>query len=278
VIREAAPGGGTVPVVGCRAASGPWGKAPANCRAPEKNRTALDSLRLNSAIAEWFRGVSGEECQDMAAVAPEPDGGKPEDESRKLKVEYLYKEYTRIHDTATDYAKSSFDDFKLLGVIGFIVGWKPLSSWLNLGPHALLVGFSAILLASAVIAARDFLKQSLIACCLEETKYYEAELIKEIGPSGDGIFNGYEHWTTWFKERHRHVANNFYFLFTCCIVVVPAIILYSNESIDSNGQRDVMEYIGLSIFISMCQFVTLRRIYKDWISSEKPGSNQQKTY
>lgn len=82
-----------------------------------------------------------------------------------LRMEYVYKEYVRLHEVANAYAHSSFDDFKLLAAVGLILTWAPFGSLFTgetASPEVLFLGFVAILLIIAIIGTRDFLKQSLI--------------------------------------------------------------------------------------------------------------------
>lgn len=48
--------------------------------------------------------------------------------SPEQKLEYLYREYVRLSETAEDYVKESFNDFKLFGAVGAVaVLWKPIA-------------------------------------------------------------------------------------------------------------------------------------------------------
>jgi hypothetical protein len=54
-----------------------------------------------------------------------------ETEDCDKRIEYLYKEYSRLSDKCDELIKSIFDDLKLFGAIGAtIVLWKPISDFI----------------------------------------------------------------------------------------------------------------------------------------------------
>lgn len=60
-------------------------------------------------------------------------------------LEYLYKEYARLSDLCDSYAKSSFNDFQLLGAIGILLTWQPIANLAAAPSYIILLGFLSIL-------------------------------------------------------------------------------------------------------------------------------------
>jgi hypothetical protein len=84
----------------------------------------------------------------------------------------LYKEYVRRAKYIESLMHGSFDDFKLFGIIGAILAWKPIvdsisatagASGTGSASEAVLVsGFAAFAGVFYGIGARDLIKRSLI--------------------------------------------------------------------------------------------------------------------
>ncbi|MDR4485184.1 MAG: hypothetical protein R3B95_18605 [Nitrospirales bacterium] len=95
-------------------------------------------------------------------------------------LDLLYQEYFRLHGVINSYTFSSFDDFKMLAVIGMMIAWEPLATrFTNVqtqtkeGCKIIFFGFVAILFVLAVIATRDLLKQSIIQFEIHQLASYE---------------------------------------------------------------------------------------------------------
>ncbi|MBD1821224.1 hypothetical protein H6F51_01645 [Cyanobacteria bacterium FACHB-DQ100] len=140
-------------------------------------------------------------------------------------LEYLYKEYVRLGDLCDSYAKSSFDDFKLLSAIGVLLVWKPIAELTTASSFIVLLGFLAILFIVAIIGTRDLLKQSLINYYLSQIQLYEEEIRRILAQPDTPIFNFATNWEYWHKQKHLPVAARLYLLIALTVTVLPSIIL-----------------------------------------------------
>ncbi len=169
-------------------------------------------------------------------------------------VEYIYKEYVRLSNKYDLYQKSSFDDFKLLGVIGFMFAWKPIIDFelfeTDNSSLLLLFGFIAILFIVAIIAIHDLLKRSLINYYRQELCFFEAEIRASLGQPETNTFRFAEHWKTWSKQKHRRIAFRFHLLFYLLLGFFPTIVLLFQESFLYAGIYASVVLIVLGIFIN----------------------------
>lgn len=140
-------------------------------------------------------------------------------------LEYLYKEYVRLSNLCDAYAKSSFDDFKLLGAIGALLAWKPVAELATASPFVVLLGFLAILFIVAIIGTRDLLKQSLINYYLSQIKFYEEEIRKILAHTDAPTFCFAIHWESWSQQKHLPIISRLYLLIVLAVTVLPSIIL-----------------------------------------------------
>ena len=110
-------------------------------------------------------------------------------------LEYLYKEYVRLNDEFASWARSSFEDFKLLAAVGTLLAWGPIAE--TIGPNrestvtqnALpLLGFIAIVLIILIIGMRDLFKQSVVNLYLQQIDLYETEIRAILGQNDTKIF------------------------------------------------------------------------------------------
>lgn len=179
-------------------------------------------------------------------------------------VEYLYKEYERLHGVANGYAHSSFDDFKLLGAIGAILAWQPLLGLFNKSSCSeadlplLFAGFVAILLVTAIIGTRDLLKQSLIIFHRNEVQAYEPQLKAILCPQDSKAFTGYQAWGVWFTSRHRPVALAFYGLCAATIVLFPTATLHLVSQSDHTW---ALSYFVLACLVSAFPAWAMHKLY-----------------
>ena len=113
------------------------------------------------------------------------------------KIDYLYKEYVRLSEKSDELIKSTFDDFKLYGVVGaIIVIWKPISEVIiSTNPRfdassILFLGFLSLLSIVGIITYLNLLKQAYTWYFVHNLQAYEVELKKALGEAEDSrLFN-----------------------------------------------------------------------------------------
>lgn len=151
-------------------------------------------------------------------------------------VEILYKELVRLNEVINTYVFSSFSDFQLLGVIGFILTWEPIAkNILNLKKthqdenKLILIGFLALIFVFFIIATRDLMKQSIVFFYMQEVKHYEASIQDTLKLNNANIFNLSTNWNNWYVETHRYVSYHFRLLMFLFISLFPTIILWNKN-------------------------------------------------
>jgi hypothetical protein len=67
-------------------------------------------------------------------------------------LEFHYKEMVRLAAVFDSHSKDAFNDFKLLGAVGALLSWGPLSSsFEQIQPKTMLLGFLAILAVTGLV-------------------------------------------------------------------------------------------------------------------------------
>ncbi len=179
-------------------------------------------------------------------------------EKDKLYIEYLYKEYSRIHELSDTYAKSSFDDFKLLiAGCGAILAWKPIAvNFLDGDLRILFIGFLAILFFVAIVGTRDLLKQSILIFYMRQLEYYESSIRSFFEKPDQGTFSLSLCWNIWFRKKHRFVGIWFYILFFIFVALYPTVVICTYCTILFG-----LIYFVVSIITSLVSFIIIRILY-----------------
>lgn len=145
-------------------------------------------------------------------------------------TEYLYKEYARLSTVLEQLMHGSFEDFKLLAVVGAVVSWPAFANILSAEvdvprPVLMLAGFAVILLLVAIIGTRDILKQSLISYYAAQLVGYEQELRRQLELGDSSTFQLASGARDWFARYHGRITLRFQLLFVVLLVAFPAIVL-----------------------------------------------------
>ncbi|NER79304.1 MAG: hypothetical protein F6K42_06910 [Leptolyngbya sp. SIO1D8] len=177
------------------------------------------------------------------------------DSNRRL--EYLYKEYTRLSDKAEDFINRSYDDFKLFGAVSaIIVIWKPLSEFIvpkNAyldSSLALFLGFLSLLTVLGLIALLNLLKQSYTWYFVHNLQAFEQEIRKELGEAVDSqVFN-----FNLAKEEKRFITSVYrlsfktlVMSFAFAVIFIPSAILFYSKVL----------YAVIYLLISLLGFLML---------------------
>ena len=130
----------------------------------------------------------------------------------------------RIDKKIEKLVHSSFNDFKLLGALGAVVGVGPVLTYLegsNKGAllRATLLACLAAFGVLAIVAFRDLLKQSLIAYLIREQRI----VARQLGPST--IFRAPHRWARWHKRRYSPLMTTFYGLVAVACIALPGLAL-----------------------------------------------------
>lgn len=147
------------------------------------------------------------------------------------RLAYLYKEFARTAGTVHALVHSSFDDFRLLGAIGVLLAWPPLTksdlfdSRSSRESTVLLIGFLAFLFLVGALVVRDLLKQSIIRFQVEQVARLEAEIRKELALSESTAFRQAASWANWERQWYTPLLGHFALLFVLILLGFPDFVL-----------------------------------------------------
>lgn len=188
------------------------------------------------------------------------------------RLEYLYKEYARLSDKAEEVIKSSYDDFKLLGVVGaVIIIWKPVSEVvLPTIPKFdstlfLLLGFLSLLAVLGLVLFANLIKQSYAWYFVRNLQAYEVEIKKELGEGENSQIFSFNIG----KEEARFVTASYRLAFKATLLsgfsvvtLLPFVILcYSN--IFYAVLYALTSFLGLTIYLQI-----FRRMMKQYSNNK----------
>ena len=145
-------------------------------------------------------------------------------------LEFHYKEMVRLASIFDSHSKDAFNDFKLLGAVGALLSWGPLSlSFEQIQPKAMLLGFLAILAVTGLVGIFALMRQSVVNFQLKELIFFETQIRQCLNGPELATFRVAEHWAAWSKTRQRRLGQHFYFLFYFVILAVPCVALFPNR-------------------------------------------------
>ncbi|MBD2510503.1 hypothetical protein H6G91_25035 [Nostoc muscorum FACHB-395] len=183
------------------------------------------------------------------------------------RLEYLYKEYVRLNETAEEYIKSAFEDFKLMGVIGATIAlWKPIVDIVVLAnpkiesSGLIFLGFLSLLLVVTIIGFWNLIKQCFIIFLADNLQGYEEEIRKELNERGESkVFNLNLEKETKLIESYRITFAAFLIVFGLATSVVPFLILINIKVYYA------VIYILLSLTIFTIYFQVLKKSTKKYL-------------
>jgi hypothetical protein len=149
--------------------------------------------------------------------------------AEKPALKHAYNEYGKLSTVCVDLINHSFSDIKLLGAVGALLTWDPLSRLLELDSKlnqpVTPIGFLVLLLVIMLILFYDLMKQSIFFFHLERMREFEHLLNKE-ADNAKPLYHLAGGWPSWFHRCHRSVAKCFYGVFYLLIIAFPCAILY----------------------------------------------------
>lgn len=183
------------------------------------------------------------------------------------RLEFLYKEYVRLSETAENYIKSAFDDFRLMGVIGATIAlWKPIVDFIVLAnpdldySGLLFLGFLSLLLVVAVIGFWNLIKQVFIVFFADNLQGYENEIRQALNEqTGSRVFNLNIEKETKLLRSYRITFAAFLSVFALAITIIPFLILVSFSI------SYAVLYLALSLLIIGIYFRVLRKSSRPYL-------------
>jgi hypothetical protein len=144
----------------------------------------------------------------------------------------VYKEYVRLSEASIQLVNSSFEDFKLLAVVGVLLGFKPVTDSFGgtLKAPTLFVVFLTLLSLLAIIGFRDILKRALVDYTGRHLVRYETAIRRRVaGAEAAGLFKVYGEVEGWTKNEQLRFVLAFNLAFLIPVLAVPAAILWRAE-------------------------------------------------
>lgn len=134
----------------------------------------------------------------------------------------LYKDYAALSKRIDVYAKSAFDDFKLLAVVGAIVGWSlvPERSFLER-----FLGFTIIGIIVVLLEYRNLLKISMIYFYMSQLVATEQELSRASGHADARSFHIGRDWPAWYEAHHKLLGIWYQWILYAAVIFWPSIFL-----------------------------------------------------
>ena len=140
----------------------------------------------------------------------------------------LYKEYVRLAECCNGYIKDAFSDIKLLGGIGAVLAWDPISRMLELDARLNLpvtpVGFTTLLLVIMFVLFYNLLKQSVFFFHHARMRRFETRL-NALYPGAEPVFALALAWPSWQRRVHDRIAVLTFAIFYTILIAFPTTLM-----------------------------------------------------
>lgn len=184
------------------------------------------------------------------------------------RMDYLYKEYTRLNEKVEEHIKHLYEDFKLLGAIGAVVVlWKPIADVIALANpkmnyrNLLFLGFLSLLLTVAIIGFMNLVKQSYVLFCVSSLQGYEREIRRTLDEVGDAqVFCLNLEKETKFIKTFRLTFGAFAAISALAITCIPFVVLLNSNALHA------LIYLLMAIIVFASYFQVLRKMVKQYFN------------
>ncbi|NJN85097.1 MAG: hypothetical protein HC881_00635 [Leptolyngbyaceae cyanobacterium SL_7_1] len=184
------------------------------------------------------------------------------------RMDYLYKEYTRLNEKVEEHIKHSYEDFKFMGALGAVVIlWKPIADVIALAnpkmnySNLLFLGFLSLLLTVAIIGFMNLVKQSYVLFCVSNLQGYEKEIRRILGEVGDAqVFCLNLEKETKFIRTFRLTFGAFAAISALAITCIPFVVLLNSNVLHA------LIYLLIAIMVFTSYFQVLRRMVRQYFS------------
>src|SRR3546814_178436 len=142
--------------------------------------------------------------------------------------DFLYREYARLAECCNGYVKGALTDIKLLGGIGAVLAWDPVSRMLDLDAHldqpVTPVGFIALLLVVMFVLFYNLLKQSILFYYQARMRRFETRL-NAFYPGAEPTFALTLAWPDWQRGVHDRLALLTFGIFYMILICFPTVLI-----------------------------------------------------
>jgi len=169
--------------------------------------------------------------------------------------ELLYKEYVRLAECCNGYVKDALSDIKLLGGIGAVLAWDPISRMLELDARldqpVTPVGFTTLLLVVMFVLFYNLLKQSIFFFHQARMRRFETRL-NVLYPGAEPVFALALAWPNWQRRVHDRIALLTFAIFYTILIAFPTTLM-----VLQGFGRWAMLYIGLALVLSLAHLASV---------------------
>lgn len=185
------------------------------------------------------------------------------------RIDYLYKEYARLSEKSDELIKSTFDDFRLYGVVGAtIVLWKPIADFISpnskFDPIYIFLGFLSLLAVVGLISYLNLVKQAYTWYFVHNLQAYEIEIKRVLGEAEDSqIFNfnlGKEE-PKFITSVYKTSFKLFVIFFAFIVIFIPFTILCYSKVLYA------VIYLLLGMLGSIAFFQTFKQVIRQYSNS-----------
>jgi hypothetical protein len=174
--------------------------------------------------------------------------------------ELLYKEYVRLSECCNGYVKDALSDIKLLGGIGAVLAWDPVSRMLELDARldqpVTPVGFTTLLLVVMFVMFYNLLKQSIFFFHQARMRRFEARL-NALYPGAEPVFALALAWPDWQRRVHDRIAVPTFTIFYMILIVFPTTLMV----LQGFGAWAIF-YAGLAVVLALGHLATLLHLVR----------------
>lgn len=142
--------------------------------------------------------------------------------------DFLYREYARLAECCNGHVKDALSDIRMLGGIGAVLAWDPISRMLDLNAKldqpVTPVGFITLLLVVMFVLFYNLLKQSIFFFYQARMRRFETRL-NALYPGAGPAFALTLAWPDWQREVHDRIALLTFAIFYMILIGFPTTLM-----------------------------------------------------
>lgn len=142
--------------------------------------------------------------------------------------DFLYREYARLAECCDGYVKDALSDIRMLGGIGAVLAWDPVSRMLDLNAKldqpVTPVGFITLLLVVMFVLFYNLLKQSIFFFYQARMRRFETRL-NAMYPGDEPAFALTLAWPDWQRGVHDRIALLTFAIFYVILIGFPTTLM-----------------------------------------------------
>lgn len=174
--------------------------------------------------------------------------------------DFLYREYARLAECCNGYVKDALSDIGMLGGIGAVLAWDPVSRMLDLNAKldqpVTPVGFITLLLVVMFVLFYNLLKQSIFFFYQARMRRFETRL-NAMYPGTEPAFALTLAWPDWQRGVHDRIALITFAIFYVILVGFPTTLM-----VLQGFRLWAIFYFGLALLLALCHLGSVRRLVR----------------